>query len=158
MKCVNKTSYEHKISDILRGNEGASIVLVTIIAVLIITGIVVLRVTTSTLWASADKQYNQDRAYVLATSMGSSLDALINKNSSVLTSCTNTNGTVIARDNDTRLPGGEVVAVVTPVMSETGIVNGYMLRVNADVAGATYVYTAYYVKSGSTGNYLRQII
>ena len=49
------------------GNEGSSIVLVTIIAIIIVTGIIILRVTTSSLWASADKQYNQDQAYMAAT-------------------------------------------------------------------------------------------
>ena len=58
----------------LRGNEGSSIVLVTIIAIIIVTGIIILRVTTSSLWASADKQYNQDQAYIAATSLGEAID------------------------------------------------------------------------------------
>ena len=77
MKCKRKTTVSHSISSILRSNEGTSIVLVTIIAIIIITGVVILRMTTNALWASADKQYFQDQAYESATSLGESLNSLI---------------------------------------------------------------------------------
>ena len=95
MKRKNKTSLIDRSSDILRGNEGASIVLVTIIAVIILTCIIVLRVTTSTLWASADKQYNQDQAYMLATTMGATIESLIQDKTIVLTDYNNPDGTTI---------------------------------------------------------------
>ena len=62
---------------VLRKNEGSSIVLVTIISIIIVTGVIILRVTTSSLWASADKQYNQDQAYMAATSLGEAVDVIL---------------------------------------------------------------------------------
>ena len=77
MKRFSKTSVIKRTAGILRGNEGTSLILVSIIAILIITCVVILHVTTSSLWASADLQKYQDQAYVLATSMGDSIDDLV---------------------------------------------------------------------------------
>ena len=77
MRKNNKAALGLRTATILRDDAGASLVLVTIIAIIIITGVVILKITTSTLWASADKQYYQDRCYVMATSMGDSIDGLI---------------------------------------------------------------------------------
>ena len=65
--------------DILHENEGASLVLVAIIAIIVVTSVVVITVNVNTLWASADKQYYHDQVYVAANSMGSSIDDLITK-------------------------------------------------------------------------------
>ena len=151
MKCLRKTSVDNRISEILRGNEGTSLVLVTIIAIIIVTGVVVLRMTTSTLWASADKQYNQDRAYEMATSMGASIDGLINSGVIDLNNSTyqGANRKIIVEDS---AGGGTVTAYVT----QSGL--NYLIEVQADVAGATYVYSAYYVKTSNTGPYTRQLV
>lgn len=149
MKRRNKTRLGNRSAAILRGNDGASIVLVTIIAILIITGVIILRTTTSALWASADKQLNQDQAYEMATSMGNSLDVLIVKEHKIdLASYTGTPGTPIINKNIPDLPNGEIIATVT---SENGI---YIVTVESHVANASYVYTAKYTGSGT--NYKRQ--
>ena len=79
MKRFSKTSVIRRTAGILRGNEGTSLILVSIIAILIITCVVILHVTTGSLWASADLQKYQDQAYVLATSMGDSIDDLVDE-------------------------------------------------------------------------------
>lgn len=145
MKRMNKTSSNNRFAAILRCNDGASIVLVTIIAILVITGIIILRTTTSALWASADKQLNQDQAYEMATSMGNSLDVLIvNKHQIDLEHSTGT----ILNTTIADLPDGKITATVTPSN------NVYIVTVESTVADATYVYTAKYTGSGY--NYTRQ--
>jgi hypothetical protein len=158
MRRKNKTTLTARTAGILRNNDGTSLVLVTIIAILVIMGVVILRVATSSLWASSDKIYNQDRAYVLANSMGATVDALIHNDPEVLTTCTDPNGTVIVRDYPSQLPRASVVVTVVPSLSEAGSVNGYIVKIESKVADSTYVYTAYYVKSGASGRFMRQII
>lgn len=77
MRRVNKTALNGRVADILHNNEGASLVLVTIIAIIVVTSVVVLSVNVNTLWASADKQYYQDQAYESAKSLGSAIDTMI---------------------------------------------------------------------------------
>ena len=151
MKCINKTSLPRRAGDILRGNEGTSIVLVTIIAIIIVTGVVILRMTTSTLWASADKQYNQDIAYEMATSMGASVDALINSGVIKLDSSeyTNANEMIICTDSTD-------VGTVTVYITQSG--DDFIIDIKAVAGGATYVYSAYYMKVGSGGLYTRQLL
>ncbi len=150
MKCSYKTSYGRRLTDILRGNEGTSLVLVTIIAIIIITGVVILRVTTSSLWASADKQVYQDQAYELATSMGESVDTLIDEGKIDLSLICGTDAAThqLAADSDTGIPNSEVAVTVRH--------NGsfYEVVTTAHVARATYIYTATY--SGSGTSYTRQ--
>ncbi|MBR1797500.1 MAG: hypothetical protein IJ757_05790 [Clostridiales bacterium] len=144
MTRISKTTLTDKTASLLRGNEGTSLVLVSIIAIIIITGVIILRVTTSALWASADKQYNQDQAYMLATSLGESLDeAILDSNSGI-------NLAEIGTVNDTA-PG---MAKGTVTIQVTSSGSNYNLEVRAEVANATYVYTAVY--SGSPGSYTRQ--
>lgn len=149
MKCQGKTTLRRRVANILLGNEGTSLVLVTIIAILIVTGVVVLRMTTSTLWASADKQYNQDRAYEMATSMGATVDALIADGVVKLDDYQGANRKVIIEDS---AGDGTVVVYVT----QSGL--HYLIEVQSEVAGATYLYSAYYVKTSNTGPYTRQLV
>ena len=86
MKLKHKSTLDRRISDILQSENGTSIVFVSIIAIIVITGVVILRVTAGSLWASADKQYSQDKAYLMATSLGESIDALIDDGKIVLDS------------------------------------------------------------------------
>lgn len=152
MKRKNKTSLIDRSSDILRGNEGASIVLVTIIAVIIITCIVILRVSLSTVMANSAKQYNQDQAYIMANSMGATIDSLIQDKTLVLTNYNDVNGTTILTDTPSEIPNASIEAKVTPSGS------GYIVTVEAQVAAATYVYTAYYSRAGNTNNFMRQLL
>ena len=152
MKCIRKTTVDKRISGILRGNDGASIVLVSIIAILVITAVVILRMSTSSLMAGSDKQYRQDQAYMMATSMGASLDNLIVTKTIRLTNYTDPNGTVIITDSPASIPNSSVTATVTP----SGV--GYVLQVEAKVAGETYIYSAYYSRAGNSDNFTRQIL
>lgn len=152
MKKVGKTSLGRRTADILKNNDGASIVLVTIIAILVITAVIILRMSTSSLLASSDKQYNQDQAYMLATSMGATVDDLISTRVIVLTDYTNPNGTEILRNSPSQLPNATVIVTVTPSGA------GYVIDVNATVAHETYVYSAYYSRAGNSNNFTRQIL
>lgn len=134
----------------MRGNEGTSIVLVTIIAIIIITGIVILRITSSNLWASADKQYYQDQAYMMATSMGSSVDALIADG--VINLSDYTAATTIITDNPSQIAGASVTVVVTPSTT------GYVVEVEANAGNETYLYTAFYSRTAGSGVYTRQML
>jgi hypothetical protein len=152
MKRIRKALSRTGVYDILRSNEGASLVLVSIIAIIIITGVIILRITTSSLWASADKQAYQDQAYELATSMGESVDYLIlNGKVPLSTICTSTDTSyTIVTDDTPGLPNSKVIVSVTKTGDDTGV---YEVRVQADVAQATYIYTATYTGNGS---YTRQ--
>ena len=151
MRRISKTSAGRRAAYILKSNDGTSIVLVTIIAILVITAVVILRMSTSSLLAGSDKQYRQDQAYMLATSMGNSLDNLIVTKTIRLTDYTNPNGTVLITDTPS-LPKSSVTATVTP----SGV--GYVLEVEATVAGETYIYSAYYSRAGNSYNFTMQIL
>ena len=136
-----KTGIGKRVSAVMRGNDGASIVLVTIISILIITGVIILRTTTSALWASADKQLNQDQAYELAASLGESIDILIERgdyNIQNETSGKEIYSSVTNDDKFTGLPDAKVVAKVTD------IAGGKKLTVTANVGKAEYVYVKDY--------------
>lgn len=148
-----KTKPDNRFTAILRGNEGASIVLVTIIAILIVTGVIILRTTTSALWASADKQLNQDQAYEMATSMGNSLDGIIVGNKSLdLSSIAAGDGVIISKTSINGLPNATISANVKP-LSKDDDNRVYVVTIEANVATATYSYIAQY--SGSGTNYQR---
>ena len=148
-----KTKPDNRFTAILRGNEGASIVLVTIIAILIITGVIILRTTSSALWASADKQLNQDQAYEMATSMGNSLDGIIIGNKSLdLSSIAAGDGVIISKTSINGLPNATIKASVEPLSKDDNN-RVYIVTVEANVATASYSYIAQY--SGSGTNYRR---
>ena len=153
MKRTYKTRLGNRSAAILRCNDGASLVLVTIIAILIITGVIILRTTTSALWASADKQLNQDQAYEMATSLGNSLDEIIIKNKSIdLATISSNGGEIIPVTSVAELPDATVSASVKPLSSEANN-RIYIVTVQAKVATATYEFSAQY--SGSGTNYQR---
>ena len=130
MKRLNKTILTRRIKDVLGSSEGASIILVSIISILIITAVIILRITTSSLWASAGKQYNQDKAYMMATTLGESIEDLLN--SGKLTDLTTMNG------KSETVEGADVTIAVV----ENG--DYYTLTVTSTVAGSVYQYKAVY--------------
>lgn len=144
MKCLFKTSSKSRMADVLRDNEGTSLVLVTIIAIIIVTSVIVLTVNVNTLIASANQQYNQDQAYEAARSMGSSLDDLINEHKLALDSfITESNKEVmLVSDNGSFI---EVEAKVKSTSTDT-----YVITVTANTSNQTYVYSATYCGSGTT--------
>ena len=149
MKCKHKSTFNRRISDVLQSENGTSIVFVSIIAIIVITGVVILRVTAGSLWTSADKQYSQDKAYLMATSLGESIDALIDAGKIDLETYNGANQELIFSET---VSNEKVTATVT--QSE----NGYLIEVKADIPNAVYVYRAFYYKSETTHSYLRQLL
>ena len=79
MRRIRSDNLKKRITGILGNNEGASLVLVSVIAILVLTAVVILRVACTTFMASANRQLNQDQAYELAASLGDSIDVLISE-------------------------------------------------------------------------------
>ena len=77
MKRMRRDNLIERTAAILGNNEGASLVLVSILAILVLLSVIILRLATTTFMASSNRQLNQDQAYELAASLGSSIDALI---------------------------------------------------------------------------------
>lgn len=146
MKCMFKTALKRRTAGVLRDNEGASIVLVTIISIIIVTGIVILTTNVNTLTASADRQHFQDQAYMAASSMGSSIDSLINTLS--LESLDGIDNGVVLIHDDKAGYNIDVEAKVRRISLDT-----FVVTVTAKASGETYIYTATYC--GSNKNYMR---
>ena len=142
MRRIGKFGLMKKTSDILRSNDGASIVMVTIIAVIIVAGVVILSINSSTLLAFADRQYSKDQAYEAATTLGMALDEHISKGGINLSAH---DKDVIVSDSSN---GIDVTATVDCIGTDT-----YVVSVTALSRGSEYVFTATYTGSGST--YLR---
>ena len=147
MKRSNKTTYLKRALSILRDNEGASLVLVSIISIIVLTGIVILRMATSSLWASADKQLNQDQAYQAATSCGEALDTMIrNGKLPVADYALSTSKQKIIDTQIPDLPNATILAVAIG----SGVADGDVtINVTVNVAKAEYVYTAVYTSTGA---------
>lgn len=146
MKRVNKKTSVNSVSVILRSNEGTSIVLVSIIAIIIITSVIILRMTVSSLWASADKQLNQDQAYEMATSMGETIDTLVLARKIKLDGFSNYPAQIFT-DSVNALPNATITASVS---RSTIDAKTFIVTVEAHVANAVYVYTATYTGSGTS--------
>ena len=142
MRRIGKSVLMKRTSDILRSNDGASIVMVTIIAVIIVAGVIILSINSSTLLAFADRQYSKDQAYEAATTMGMAIDEHISKGGIELD---DHDGEVIISDSSNNI---DVTAVVDCIADNT-----YVVRVTALSRGSEYVFEATYTGSGST--YLR---
>ncbi len=127
-----------RIKEILRSNEGASLVLVSILAIVVLTAVVLLRVTTTTYIASATKQLNQDQAYELAASMGESIDNLVNTGKLDINAVP-AGDTIASQTGFEQLPDSSVTATVEKLSS-----GSRMIVVTAQVGDATYVYTKEY--------------
>ncbi len=119
-------------------NEGASLVLVAILAIVVLTAVVILRVTTSTFMASANRQLNQDQAYELAASLGSSIDELIADGKYSLDDI-DSDKTIYSHSGFSGLPNASVEAMID-VEPDVKV-----LRVTAKVGKAQYVYTKEYL-------------
>ncbi len=122
---------------ILGNNEGASLVLVSILAIIVLMSVVILRLATTTFMASSNRQLNQDQAYELAASLGSSIDALIDEGKFSLDSITS-DKKIYERSSFSGMPNTSVtVEVDVEEHSKTVIVT-------AKVKKAQYVYTKEY--------------
>jgi hypothetical protein len=139
-KC--KKALSTRTTDILRSNEGASIVLVTIISVIVVASIIILSINVNTLVTSADRQYFRDQAYEAATSMGSAIDGLVNENKAPLDDYAEIPELI----NDT----SNNINVTVKVEAVENATNTYTVIVTATSAGEEYIYTATYFGTGTT--------
>ena len=142
MKRIRHDNLIKRTASILGNNDGASMVLVAILAIVVLTAVVVLRVTTTTFMASSNRQLNQDQAYELAASLGASIDKLIEKDKYSIADAP-VDEPIYNQSNFTDLPDASVVANVTDIKSG-GVVVGKLLTVTAKVGKAQYVYTKEY--------------
>ncbi len=142
MKRKYKTVLPERTAEILRSKEGASIVLVTIISILVVASIIVLSINVNTLITSADRQYFRDQAYEAARTMGQAVDGLINEGKLPLEEYIAVDELIKDTSNN--------VNVVVKVEEVTSSSNTYSVVVTANSAGEEYVYTATYFGSGKT--------
>ena len=153
MRKINRNNMIKRTAQIMRNNEGASMVLVSVLAIIVLTAVVVLRVATTTFMASTNRQLNQDQAYELAASLGESINLLIEEDKFLIydvtldeyvtdsdTGVTTYYKTIYNQNGFEGLPDASVVAIVT----ETGDGSGRILEVTADVGSAEYIYTREY--------------
>ena len=153
MRKINRNNLIKRTARILGNNEGASMVLVSVLAIIVLTAVVVLRVSTTTFMASTNRQLNQDQAYELAASLGESINLLIEEDKFLIydvtldeyvtdsdTGVTTYYKTIYNQNGFEGLPDASVVAIVT----ETGDGSGRILEVTADVGSAEYIYTREY--------------
>ena len=138
MKRMRRDNIFRRTSKILGGNEGASLVLVAILATIVLTAVIVLRIATNSFMASANRQLNQDQAYELAASLGSSIDVLINDGEIDLDSI-DSDTSLYNESTFEHLPNANVSAkiIVEPKVKR--------LEVTAKVGKAQYVYTKEYL-------------
>ena len=122
MKRIRHDNLIKRTASILGNNEGASMVLVAILAIVVLTAVVILRVTTTTFMASANRQLNQDQAYELAASLGASIDRLIKKDKYSIADAPD-NTTIYDQKNFTDLPYASVVANVTDIKNGGDVVS-----------------------------------
>lgn len=141
MRCKFKTALSRRTADILRGNEGASIVLVTIISIIVVASIIILSINVNTLMTSADRQYFRDQAYEAATTMGSAIDGLINQNKLPLDKYA---------DREVIRDSSNSIDVIVEVETVETSVNTYTVKVTASSAGEEYIYTAAYYGANTT--------
>lgn len=124
-------------------NEGASLVLVSILAILVVTAVVILRVTSSTYMASANRQANQDQAYELAASLGESIDELI-ENGKYDISVVPDGKQILKVGHGTSQHLSGLPAKSYAVAEVSNITGGKRLKVTAVVGNAEYIYTKEY--------------
>ena len=141
MRRIRRDSLIKRIREVLTGNEGASLVLVSILAIIVLTAVVVLRVTTSTFMASSNRQLNQDQAYELAASLGESIDILVERGDyDIFEQGPDTIYDSVSKgDSFTGLPAGSKV-----VAKVSDIAEGKRLTVTANVGDAEYIYVKDY--------------
>ena len=144
MRKISRNNLIKRITRVLGNNEGASLVLVSVLAIIVLTAVVVLRLTTTTFMASANRQLNQDQAYELAASLGESVNLLIQEDKyDIYTTTldpTAKTKVIYSQDEFDNLPDASVIATV----SETSDGAGRLLTVKAIVGESEYIYTREY--------------
>ena len=132
---------------ILGNNEGASLVLVSILAIIVLMSVVILRLATTTFMASSNRQLNQDQAYELAASLGSSIDALIDEGKYNLDSVTSDRQIYPTKAEDATEETWKTIPDLRNAKVKANIYikpGAKVLEVTAIVGKAQYVYTKEY--------------
>lgn len=143
MKRIRCDKTKNRFATILCSNEGTSLVLVSVIAIIVLSAVVVLRLASSTFLASSNRQLNQDQAYELAASLGSSIDVLIDEGKYSLTDVPD-NKEIYKRSSFSGLPKDSFVSAVVNEIKKDGKVVGKKLTITAHVGKAEYIYTKEY--------------
>lgn len=138
MRRIRRDKLVNRTAAILRDNEGASLVLVSVLAILVLVAVVILRLATTTFMASANRQLNQDQAYELAASLGASIDELIVSGKYDLDSVS-ADKQIYSRSTFSGFPANSSVTAEIDVKNHVKI-----LIVTANVGKAQYVYTKEY--------------
>ena len=147
MRRIRRDNLIKRTAAILGNNEGASLVLVSILAILVLLSVVILRLATTTFMASSNRQLNQDQAYELAASLGTSIDELIDEGRFDLDAVkeyrqiypeTETDPSKVKWKSIPNIPNAKVKACIL-VKTDAKI-----LEVTAIVGKAQYVYTKEY--------------
>ena len=141
MRRMRRDNLIKRTTAILGNNEGASLVLVSILAIIVLMSVVILRLATTTFMASSNRQLNQDQAYELAASLGASIDELIDEGKFDLDAIKSDrmgDDNIYYRDTFSGLPKASVKAEID--VEE----NSKTLIVTAKVGKAQYVYTKEY--------------
>ncbi|MBR5180631.1 MAG: hypothetical protein IKW88_00065 [Clostridiales bacterium] len=143
MKRIRRDNLFNRTASILGNNEGASMVLVAILAIIVLSAVVILRVSTTTFMASSNRQLNQDQAYELAASLGASIDKLVEEDKYSIADVPN-DTSIYNQSNFAGLPDSSVEAKVTDIKDASNNVVGKLLTVTGKVGKATYIYTKEY--------------
>ena len=137
MRRIRRDNLFNRTATIIGNNEGASLVLVSILAILVMMSVVILRLATTTFMASSNRQLNQDQAYELAASLGSSIDALIENGDYDLDTVTSSKD-IYTHGTFSGLPNSSLTAHID--VSD----RVKKLTITAKVGKAQYVYTKEY--------------
>ena len=138
MRRIRHDNLIKRTAEVLGSNEGASLVLVSVLAILVLVAVVILRLATTTFMASANRQLNQDQAYELAASLGASIDDLIEAGKYDLDSVVS-DKQIYERTTFSGFPANSSVTAKIYVEEHVKI-----LIVTAKVGKAQYVYTKEY--------------
>ena len=138
MRRIRHDNLIKRTAEVLGSNEGASLVLVSVLAILVLVAVVILRLATTTFMASANRQLNQDQAYELAASLGASIDDLIASGKYDLDSV-DADKEIYSRSTFSGFPANSSVTAKIDVEEHVKI-----LIVTANVGKAQYVYTKEY--------------
>ena len=138
MRRIRQDNLIRRTAKVLGNNEGASLVLVSVLAILVLVAVVILRLASTTFLASTNRQLNQDQAYELAASLGASIDDLISSGKYDLDSVSS-DKVIYTNSSFTGLPKNSSVTAQIDVEEHVKI-----LIVTANVGKAQYVYTKEY--------------
>ena len=143
MKRIRRDNLIKRTASVLGNNDGASLVFAAIVAIIVLTAVVILRVTTTTFMASANRQLNQDQAYELAASLGSSIDELIEDERIDLSTFSSDTTLLDTEAANYKFENMSNASVKAEIVVKTDLVK--ILKVTANVGKAQYVYTKEYL-------------